>query len=112
MEKSADNFVGSSLENGVVTRHRLLQGVVTVFASAAVATKTGATALNQSNQSPVASAADVPYSSAVLPVGIRSRFVDNSNGIRMHTLEAGFEVQWRPLVELVQGYPVSDISWS
>ena len=27
-----------------------------------------------------------------LPAGIRSRFVDGINGLRMHVLEAGFEI--------------------
>jgi len=31
-----------------------------------------------------------PLESAVLPAGIRSRFLDGINGLRMHVLEAGF----------------------
>ncbi len=34
--------------------------------------------------------ADV-YGAGTLPAGIRSRLVDNNNGITMHILEAGFE---------------------
>ena len=34
---------------------------------------------------------DVP-----LPAGIRSRYVDGINGLRMHVLEAGFETKGRP----------------
>jgi hypothetical protein len=49
----------------------------------------------------------VPYSSAVLPPGIRSRFVANINGIRMHVLEAGFETNDRPGVVLLHGFPES-----
>ena len=30
-----------------------------------------------------------PYPSEWLPAGVRSRFVDNVNGLRMHVLEAG-----------------------
>ncbi len=30
-----------------------------------------------------------PYPSGWLPAGVRSRFVDNVNGLRMHVLEAG-----------------------
>ncbi|HCQ98113.1 MAG TPA: hypothetical protein DIU48_01745, partial [Acidobacteria bacterium] len=30
-----------------------------------------------------------PYPSAWLPEGVRSRFVDNVNGLRVHVLEAG-----------------------
>ena len=32
-----------------------------------------------------------PLDGAVLPAGIRSRFVPGINGLRMHMLEAGFE---------------------
>ena len=32
-----------------------------------------------------------------LPSGIRSRFVDNINGLRMHVLEAGFEGEEPPV---------------
>ena len=31
-----------------------------------------------------------------LPPGIRSRFVENINGLRMHVLEAGFETAAAP----------------
>ena len=31
-----------------------------------------------------------------LPATIRSRYVDNINGLRMHVLEAGFETKGRP----------------
>jgi hypothetical protein len=34
---------------------------------------------------------------SVLPTGIRSRFVDGINGLRMHVLEAGYEERGRPL---------------
>ena len=34
-----------------------------------------------------------PLSTPTLPRGIRSRFVDNINGLRMHVLEAGFEAE-------------------
>ena len=32
-----------------------------------------------------------PYPSAWLPAGVRSRFVNNINGLRVHVLEAGYE---------------------
>jgi len=32
-----------------------------------------------------------PLETAVLPPGIRSRFVDDINGLRVHILEAGFD---------------------
>lgn len=52
-----------------------------------------------------------PYSSAILPPGIRSRFVEGVNGLRMHILEAGFEGAGRPLVLLLHGFPELAYSW-
>ena len=43
---------------------------------------------------------DVLYGQTTIPVGIRSRLVDNNNGITMHILEAGFEEPGRPLILL------------
>ena len=37
-----------------------------------------------------------PLDSAVLPAGIRSRFVPDVNGLRIHVLEAGFETAAGP----------------
>lgn len=51
------------------------------------------------------------YGKATLPAGIRSRFVDNSNGLTMHVLEAGFEDQDRPCVLLLHGFPELAYSW-
>jgi len=42
---------------------------------------------------------------AVLPPGIRSRFVDGVNGLRVHILEAGFDHPGRPLVLMLHGFP-------
>lgn len=46
-----------------------------------------------------------------LPANIRSRFVDNSNGLSMHVLEAGFESPDRPCVLLLHGFPELAYSW-
>ena len=46
-----------------------------------------------------------------LPPGIRSRFVDDVNGLRMHVLEAGFQGQARPCVLLLHGFPELAYSW-
>ena len=48
---------------------------------------------------------------AVLPLGIRSRFVEDVNGLRMHVLEAGFDPRGRPLVLLLHGFPELAYSW-
>jgi pimeloyl-ACP methyl ester carboxylesterase len=46
-----------------------------------------------------------------LPPGIRSRFVENINGLRMHVLEAGFETRGRPCMLLLHGFPELSFSW-
>jgi pimeloyl-ACP methyl ester carboxylesterase len=51
------------------------------------------------------------YSPSVLPAGIRSRFVDNVNGLRVHVLEAGFSAGTRPCVLLLHGFPELAFSW-
>jgi pimeloyl-ACP methyl ester carboxylesterase len=52
-----------------------------------------------------------PLGTDVLPTGIRSRFVDGVNGLRMHVLEAGFETPHRPCVLLLHGFPELAYSW-
>jgi len=52
-----------------------------------------------------------PLSTPTLPRGIRARFVDNINGLRMHVLEAGFEEQGRPCLLLLHGFPELAYSW-
>jgi pimeloyl-ACP methyl ester carboxylesterase len=47
-----------------------------------------------------------------LPAGIRSRFVNDINGLRMHVLEAGFEGEMnRPCLLLLHGFPELAYSW-
>ncbi len=54
---------------------------------------------------------------AQLPAGIRSRFVNNHNGLDMHVLEAGFdggggfETGGRPVLLLLHGFPELAYSW-
>jgi pimeloyl-ACP methyl ester carboxylesterase len=85
------------------TRRELLTAL-TLLPPAAVAAKVQA-------QSTSSSAAPQPLDAAVLPRGIRARFVTNVNGIRMHVLEAGFESTRRPAVLLVHGFPELAYSW-
>ena len=85
-----------------LTRRQMMQGLGAVAASAAVSGKSAA-------QAPAAAIG--PYSADVLPRGIRSRFVDNINGLRMHVLEAGFEPNGRPAVLLLHGFPELAYSW-
>ena len=52
-----------------------------------------------------------PFDTAVLPPGIRSRFVDDVNGLSVHILEAGFDKPDRPLVLMLHGFPEIAYSW-
>jgi pimeloyl-ACP methyl ester carboxylesterase len=54
----------------------------------------------------MAALADIP-----LPAGIRSRYVEDINGLRMHVLEAGFETKGRPCLLLLHGFPELAFSW-
>jgi len=47
----------------------------------------------------------VEYGRDTLGAGIRSRYVDNNNGVTMHVLEAGFELPGRRCVLLLHGFP-------
>ncbi len=51
------------------------------------------------------------YGKVALPSGIRSRVVDNHNGLNMHLLEAGFEHKDRPCILLLHGFPELAYSW-
>ena len=52
-----------------------------------------------------------PYSDDQLPAGIRARFVEDVNGLRMHVLEAGYAETGRPCVLLLHGFPELAYSW-
>ena len=52
-----------------------------------------------------------PLAADVLPDGVRSRFVDDINGLRVHVLEAGFEGARRPGLLLLHGFPELAYSW-
>lgn len=52
-----------------------------------------------------------PYPSAWLPDGVRSRFVNNINGLRVHVLEAGYETPNQPALLLLHGFPELAYSW-
>ena len=53
----------------------------------------------------------VEYGKNTLPSGIRSRYIDNNNGVRMHILEAGFEEHGKPCVVLLHGFPELAYTW-
>jgi pimeloyl-ACP methyl ester carboxylesterase len=53
----------------------------------------------------------VEYGRDTLSPGIRSRYVDNNNGVTMHVLEAGFDGGKRPCVVLLHGFPELGYTW-
>ena len=52
-----------------------------------------------------------PLDSSVLPTGVRSRFVPDVNGLRIHVLEAGFDSPGRSGLLLLHGFPELAYSW-
>src|SRR6516225_8973270 len=52
-----------------------------------------------------------PLDGSTLAAGIRSRFVPDINGLRMHVLEAGFAERGRPAILLLHGFPEIAYSW-
>ena len=90
-----------------LTRRQLIQGFAAVAAAPTVVVRA-----NPPQQSKPPGTTDIgPYRPELLPAGVRSRFVDNVNGLRMHVLEAGFEVRNRPAIVLLHGYPELAYSW-
>lgn len=90
------------MEDGTITRRQAIQGLTATFLTAAG----GRLLAAQETTNAIG-----PLDSAVLPAGIRSRFVDNVNGLRMHVLEAGFETPGRRALLLVHGFPELGYSW-
>lgn len=86
-----------------ITRRRLLQSLA---AAAGTATLRAIPLAGQTGSAPIG-----PLAASVLPPGIRSRFVEGVNGLRMHVLEAGFDSPGRPALLLMHGYPELAYSW-
>ena len=85
-----------------LNRRRLIQGFGAVVASAALPARLHAAQT---------AAAIGPYSADVLPPGIRSRFVDNVNGIRCTCSRRASRPKDRPAVLLLHGFPELAYSW-
>ena len=97
-----------------MTRRQLIQGLAVMApAAAVVTTKPASRALMAAGigASVTAQTAIGPLSADVLPDGVRSRFVDDINGLRVHVLEAGFEGRRRPGLLLLHGFPELAYSW-
>ena len=52
-----------------------------------------------------------PYGNGTIPAGIRSRQIENVNGMTVHILEAGYETPGRQAVLLLHGFPELAYSW-
>ena len=100
MRKKLHNLV-PSFASGAPTRRQLIQGVAAVLAQAAAPRDSPGMKKNER----------VAYGETTLPAGIRSRFVNNINGLKMHMLEAGFETPDRPCLLLLHGFPELAYSW-
>jgi pimeloyl-ACP methyl ester carboxylesterase len=97
-----------------MTRRQLIQGLAVMApAAAVVTTKPASRALMAAGigASVTAQTAIGPLSADLLPEGVRSRFVDDINGLRVHVLEAGFEGRRRPGLLLLHGFPELAYSW-
>jgi pimeloyl-ACP methyl ester carboxylesterase len=89
----------------LVTRRRLIQGSAALLAYSAAQSPIGAPANALGRNE------NVEYGKATLPSGIRSHYVDNNNGVRMHVLEAGFDPPGRPCVVFLHGFPELAYTW-
>ena len=98
--------MGKKARSPSISRRRLLQGAAVLLVNSAFASSPDV------RQPPeTARNDDVEYGKDTLPAGIRSRYVDNNNGLRMHILEAGFEEPGRPCVVLLHGFPELAYTW-
>jgi len=99
-----------------VTRRSLLHAAGTLLASSALSANLaqGARATLRTSVNPLSPDGlngAVLYGQFTIPRGVRSRLVDNNNGLVMHILEAGFEGPRRPCVLLLHGFPELAYSW-
>jgi pimeloyl-ACP methyl ester carboxylesterase len=110
MQDRLDALVGSRHRH-TLTRRSLIQALATIVSRAVLATRARAAAGQRQDTTGNGGAEVGPYDPAVLPPGVRSRFVNNGNGLRMHVLEAGFGSRERPCVVLLHGFPELAYSW-
>jgi pimeloyl-ACP methyl ester carboxylesterase len=87
----------------ILSRRSLLHG--TVVSGMALASRARASAAQP------ARGEIGPLDASLLPRGIRPRFVNGVNGLRMHVLEAGYETPGRPGILLIHGFPELAYSW-
>src|SRR5258708_25957402 len=97
--ENPDNRIVGSVGTGGVSRRGLL-GAASVFAVVALTRAPARAAIVRADNAGLA-----PYGNGTIPAGIRSRVIDNVNGLSMHVLEAGLETPWPPLAVLLHGLP-------
>ena len=100
-----------------ITRRQAIHGLAALGPAAALAAPAAgaprppAPSAAAARPRAAAQQADVgPYDPDVLPDGVRSRFVNDINGLRVHVLEAGYEGD-RPGLLLLHGFPELAYSW-
>jgi pimeloyl-ACP methyl ester carboxylesterase len=96
-----------------ITRRQLLQGAGILLARSSVASNLGTTNLPapDAESCTIGRNEQVEYGKDTLPPGIRSRYIDNNNGVRMHVLEAGFEERQKRCAVLLHGFPELAYTW-
>ena len=97
-----------------MTRRQLIQGLAAMAPAAVVTSGPASRSLMAASLGTSAAPQTIemgPLAAEVLPDGVRSRFVDNINGLRFHVLEAGFEGGGRPGLMLLHGFPELAYSW-
>jgi pimeloyl-ACP methyl ester carboxylesterase len=103
------------LSHSAMTRRHLMQGLTVLTPAALVAAASVSVRASENQQkskpTPKQMIESKPYPNDLLPSGIRSRFVNGINGLRMHVLEAGYESGSRPGVLLLHGFPELAYSW-
>jgi pimeloyl-ACP methyl ester carboxylesterase len=95
------------------TRRQLLQGASFLLAQSSLASnlETKDRQGPGTDSSTIRRNEHVEYGQDTLPPGIRSRYVDNNNGVKMHVLEAGFEGERRPCIVMLHGFPELAYTW-
>src|SRR5262245_18128661 len=105
------SILAGAHERHPLTRREMMQAVTAILASGVVAPKAHSEVQGRQEAIRPTVAQLAPYDSAVLPPAIRSRFVNNGNGLRMHVLEAGVSIDPRRCVVLLHGFPELAYSW-
>jgi len=90
--------------DGANTRRHFMKGLGALLAHSACGSHADAAGSAERNSA-------VEYGRDTLGAGIRSRYVDNNNGVTMHVLEAGFELPGRRCVLLLHGFPELAYTW-